>query len=162
MRGVKQVRTLLRYAVASTASPAEARVAALLSLPACWGGYGLPSPEANARIEVRRGGEAVAVRYADLLWRAYKLVLEYDSDAFHVGAEKIGLDSDRRAELQKEGYTVVTLTNLQLKQRDKLDDVVRVLCRAMGRSFAPEKVDGFDERTSLLRTQIRQVRVLGW
>ena len=48
-RGAKIVRTALAYAVVGTASPAEAKVAALLTLPARWGGKGLPVPEANAR-----------------------------------------------------------------------------------------------------------------
>lgn len=160
LRGVEQVRLLLRYAVACTASPAEARVAALLTLPTCWGGYGLPRPEANARIEVRRADGTVAPRYADLLWRARRLVLEYDSDAFHVGAEKIGMDSTRRAELQKEGYTVVTLTNLQLRERGGIENVVRALCKALGRPASFENVAGFSEKTSLLGEQLRHVRAL--
>ncbi|MDO4437727.1 MAG: hypothetical protein Q4B77_07270 [Coriobacteriaceae bacterium] len=159
-RGAKQIRTLLTYAVENTASPAEARVAAILCLPACWGGYGLPLPEANAPVEVRVDGGASATRYVDLLWRRWMLVLEYDSDEFHVGAEKIGLDSDRRTALQDAGYTVVTLTNLQFKSQAKFEGLARVLCNAMGRSFAPD-VEGFAKRNAQLRSEMRSTRVFG-
>lgn len=55
-RGAKKARRALTYAVAETASPAEAKVAALLTLPARWGGKGLPLPEANAEIVLTAPG----------------------------------------------------------------------------------------------------------
>lgn len=55
-RGAKNARRALTYAVAETASPAEAKVAALLTLPARWGGKGLPLPEANAEIVLTTPG----------------------------------------------------------------------------------------------------------
>lgn len=84
----------------------------LLTLPARWGGKGLPVPEANAEITLAPSTSRRCVtadpasaemvirngtkRYADYLWRAWKLILEYDSDEFHASREKLGADSARR------------------------------------------------------------------
>ena len=130
INGLEPVRALLPYAIQHIASPEEARLAALLFLPARHGGQGFPLAEANARIELN--GTETGVRFADLLWRLWRLILEYDSDRFHTGAEKIGQDSARRTQLQAAGYQVVTMTRHQLHDPAAFRDVVRTLRRFMG------------------------------
>ena len=174
-RGAKSARRALAYAVAETASPAEAKVAALLTLPARWGGKGLPVPEANAEIVLSSLGAHASVRtattdtaqkrpiidegpktkrYADYLWRAWKLILEYDSDEFHATREKLGADSARRAELQRAGYTVVTLTNRQLSNIGEFSIVVDTLLETMGRPNKTAQVDNYDKVERGLRRQV--------
>lgn len=169
-RGAKIVRTALAYAVVGTASPAEAKVAALLTLPARWGGKGLPVPEANAEITLvpstsRRcvtadptSAEMVirngTKRYADYLWRAWKLILEYDSDEFHASRKKLGADSARRAELQRAGYTVVTLTNRQLSNIEELSVVVDTLLNKMGMKSKTARIENYCELERELRRQV--------
>lgn len=180
-RGAKKARRALTYAVAETASPAEAKVAALLTLPARWGGKGLPLPEANAEIVLTAPGTHAVPgthattmvantcpaqkhttkengnqikRYADYLWKAWKLILEYESDAFHASSEKLGADSARRAELQREGYTVVTLTNRQLSNTEEFSIVVDTLLKKMGRPDKTAQVENYDTTESELRRQV--------
>lgn len=171
----QKARRALTYAVAETASPAEAKVAALLTLPARWGGKGLPLPEANAEIVLTAPGTHATTkaantdptqkrttkengnqikRYADYLWKAWKLILEYESDAFHASSEKLGADSARRAELQREGYTVVTLTNRQLSNTEEFSIVVDTLLKKMGRPDKTAQVENYDTTESELRRQV--------
>lgn len=174
-RGAKIVRRALAYAVPETASPAEARIAALMTLPTRWGGKGLPIPESNAEITLTAPG-ALAVtgsagtkkarekteltdddkikRYADFLWRAWKLILEYDSDEFHASREKLGADSARRAELQRAGYTVVTLTNRQLSNADEFSIVVDALLNKMGKQSRTARLENCGNTERELRRQV--------
>lgn len=93
-------------------------------------------------------------RYADYLWKAWKLILEYESDAFHASSEKLGADSARRAELQREGYTVVTLTNRQLSNTEEFSIVVDTLLKKMGRPDKTAQVENYDTTESELRRQV--------
>lgn len=131
IKGLEPVRNLLPYAIEKVASPEEARLAALLFLDRERGGQNLPLAEANVRIRLNNNAVA-SKRYPDLLWRLWNLILEYDSDQCHSGAEKIGKDSARRAQLQAAGYQVVTMTRLQLHDPAAFRDVIRTLERFMG------------------------------
>lgn len=150
MHGVRQMRRILPYALENTASPAEARVAALLLLPPKLGGWGLPKPQANQLIQVE-GENGTVRRYADYCWDAKRLVLEYDSDEHHAGVTKLSQDSARRAQLQAAGYTVVTLTNHQVHNAREFDDVVRTLLARLGRRSRTQGLADFDRREAELR-----------
>lgn len=51
MRGVKKARRALRFVMDDSASPMETSLALLLSMPRSLGGYGLPRPVMNLRID---------------------------------------------------------------------------------------------------------------
>lgn len=163
-RGVKIVRSALAYAVPDTASPAEAQVAALLTLPAKWGGKGLPLPEANAAIPLhdplaiseqgKEGCRKTTLRYADFLWRTWNLILEYDSDAFHASKDRLGLDSARRAELQREGFSVITLTNHQLSSVEDFSVVTDALLAKMNRADRTARIEHYGNIEKALRKQV--------
>lgn len=93
-------------------------------------------------------------RYADFLWRTWKLILEYDSDEFHASREKLGADSVRRAELQRAGYTVVTLTNRQLSNVDEFSIVVDALLKKMGKQHRAARLENYGKTERELRRQV--------
>lgn len=139
MRGVKKARRALRFVMDDSASPMETSLALLLSMPRLLGGYGLPQPVMNARIDAVESAESMAVlrgepRFfrGDLCWPRAKLCVEYDSDAYHTGSERIAHDSWRRTELHLAGFTVVTITKKQLYDVFLLDRVVRLLAKQLG------------------------------
>lgn len=131
IRGVKAVQRLLPYLVENLASPEEVRLAALLFLPIHLGGQGLPLASANAPIHTV-GTSMSTMRYGDLFWQEWKLILEYDSDLHHNSNNDIGRDSARRAQLQAGGYHVVTMTRHQLHEPAAFRDTVLALKHAMG------------------------------
>lgn len=152
VRGSARVRRLLAYAVENTASPEEARLAALLLLPEDLGGKGLPPATSNERIQTM-DAHLASPRYPDLFWKQHRLVLEYESDEFHTGKDSLGKDSARRAQLQAAGYHVVTMTNRQLHNPVEFEDAVRALRRYMGLELKTpnEPLSSFSEKECGLR-----------
>lgn len=97
--GVVAARKAVKLLVACSASPRETALTMLLCLPLRRGGYGLPSPELNFRIDVGRSKRAVTDKgyyLCDLYWREACIDLEYESDERHTGAERIAEDSTPR------------------------------------------------------------------
>ncbi len=105
-RGAVQARRALGWLNPGAASPMEswARVRMLLG--------GLPHPELNAVLRDRAGGWLAS---GDFVWRAARLVVEYDG-VVHLPEAARRADARRRALLTAEGWTVVTIT---------ADDVLR-------------------------------------
>lgn len=135
-RGANEALRALAYALDGSASPMETKLAMLLSLPKCLGGYGLPQPKMNCRIDV--GGQsrkAAAKDYyvCDLFWPGRQIAVEYDSDAFHTGSERIASDAGRRNALLARGVTVVTITKRQVLDKRELDRAAASLAKALGR-----------------------------
>ena len=115
--GVVSAKKALPYIYDGAASPREIALALLLCLPNHLGGYGLPAAELNGRVAVfdEQVGGCSTDKYCDMLWRAQKVAIEYESSAFHGNAETLRADSRRRSVLQASGYQVVTVTNSQIK-----------------------------------------------
>lgn len=150
-------------ALDGSASPMETALAMLLSLPGTLGGYGLPSPRLNARIDVSsKNGLNQSKHYyvADLYWPEARFAVEYDSDRWHVGPERIGQDAARRNALLFQGVNVVTVCSQQIMSESKMDDVARIAARALGRSVRPRARE-WRKRNRELRRAVLPHRVDG-
>ncbi|MDO4442558.1 MAG: hypothetical protein Q4B69_01615 [Slackia sp.] len=155
-RGVKNARRVARYLVEGCASPMEAVLAALLHVPRSRGGYGLPKPLANYRIDMRRGDSKAAggsYYVCDLYWPDARLCVEYDSDMFHTGSERIASDSSRRNALAFRGISVVSVTRRQIMSREEMDRVAHLLAKKLGVRFSSPLYD-FGERQRALRAEL--------
>lgn len=133
--GVVAARKAVKLLVACSASPRETALTILLCLPLRRGGYGLPSPELNFRIDVGRSKRAVTDKgyyLCDLYWREARIDLEYESDERHTGAERIAEDSMRRDDLAHLGVKVRTMTNRQMVDPVRFDKAARQLASALG------------------------------
>ena len=162
-RGAKRLRRIADRALDGSASPMETALAMLLSLPCALGGYGLPSPRLNARIDVSsKNGLNQSKRYyvADLYWPEARFAVEYDSDRWHVGPERIGQDAARRNALLFQGIKVVTVCSQQIMSESKMDDVARIAARALGRSVRPRARE-WRKRNRELRRAVLPHRVDG-
>ena len=152
MRGIKLFRRALRYACAGAASPREAALAAFLRLPLSLGGCGLAPCALNEPVLFDSDGRPV--RYGDVVWALVKLILEYDSELFHTGAEKIGRDAARRAELEAAGWRVVTLTNWQIAHEEELFCVVDLLRAQLGAEPLPLDDPEYLRKSRVLRQML--------
>ena len=135
------------------ASPMESALALLLSLPPSLGGYGLPRPELNRRVDVP-GASAGLFRdhyVCDLYWHEARLAVEYDSDAYHTGPERIARDARRRGELLRCGVTVVAATRAQVFVRRETDRLARLVARELGHRMRLGRVTGWEARNGALR-----------
>lgn len=128
LKGLTKAKRAVGLLADSSFSPEESKLYLMLCLPRRYGGFGLPKAELNASVDMRgivSGNEYR--RSCDLLWRAKKLAIEYDSDQFHTGADKISKDAQRRVELSGQGISVVTITRLQLKSFSAIYEIATVL-----------------------------------
>lgn len=152
LRGVDDAQRALRYVIPNSASPMETVLVLLLCLPLRLGGYGLPLPSMNVRIEAEgRMGKVGSRSFykCDLYWPDAKVAVEYDSDLFHTGSERIASDASRRNALAFRGVTVVTVTKRQVFHRAEFDGVVRLLMKLLGRRMRASSRDWSRERSNL-------------
>ena len=153
VRGAKHARVAAQYVVDGSASPMESSLALLLSLPHKYGGYGLPRPDLNVKIPLTTDSQVMAgKRYCkgDIVYPSSKLDIEYDSDLWHVGPDRIAKDSARRNALLAEGYDVITVTKAQIYDRQQLDLLAKLVAR---RLHVRNRVrcDNYDQRQRALR-----------
>jgi predicted transcriptional regulator of viral defense system len=87
----------------------------------------LPAPESNVRLPGRRRGRY----FPDLLWRAEKVIVEYDSAEYHAGPGAFTSDRTRHNDLTADGYQVLHMTADQ-----PLERVLVWVAQALARSRA--------------------------
>lgn len=136
MHGRKKTLRALQYVTESSASPRETILTMLLCLPYKLGGYGLDMPILNHRIDLdKKTGmpEKKAYYVCDLYWPKVKLAVEYDSDEFHTGVQRISQDSMRRTALANKGITVISVTNRQISSSNELKSVAHALASHLGK-----------------------------
>lgn len=134
--GTKKAIRALQYIENGSASPMETVLVMLLSLPYKLGGYGLCMPELNAHITPAKSAKRIAGQAyysCDLFWPDYDVAVEYDSDLFHTGADRIARDSKRRNALASMGITVVTVTNKQMRKVMEFEKVAKILATCTGK-----------------------------
>lgn len=133
--GIVLARKAIRFIADGSASPMETLLAELLCTSRRLGGYGLPLPRMNYRIDTgRRAKRAAAKSYyvCDLYWPEANLAVEYDSDMFHTGSDRIARDASRRNALAYRGIRVVTVTKHQIMNPVELERVANLLTKELG------------------------------
>ena len=131
--GIKTARKVLRYTSDDAASPREAQLNCILTLPYRLGGFGFTRPVLNARIKDKRKTGKERNWYCDLFWREKRLAVEYDSDTYHGDPDSLNADSIRRTALTLLGIEVVTVTNRQVISIQKLKELACLLARRLGK-----------------------------
>lgn len=136
--GVKKARRNLRWLSDRAASPMETRLALQLQLPTQLGGYRFPRAELNHRYELSaRARRETGTRYfkGDVCWPSLDMLMEYNSDAFHTGPDRIAADARRMNSLIDRKLTPFVVTKQQLLDVREFDKVVRQLHRAAHRPY---------------------------
>ncbi|MCL2151322.1 MAG: endonuclease domain-containing protein, partial [Coriobacteriia bacterium] len=152
LRGHRQASRALQFVSENSASPMESVLAMLTSLPYRLGGYNLPMPLLNHRLDapttlMRNSGRSFFV--CDQYYLEHKVDVEYDSDAFHAEAVPAERDLERRNALSALGVTVITVSWAQLKYVDKFDAVAKHLGRLLGKRI--QLPPGFEKKRAELR-----------
>lgn len=162
VKGAKPARLAARFLVDGALSPMEAAVVLLLCAPTSRGGYGLAPPVLNAEVRLTRlSARWPASRFCDLYWPARRLAIEYDSNRFHVGADRIARDASRRAQLAREGVTVLTLTWDQVRDVIQFHEVALLVAARLQGGFRCSRSDWASRRAEL-RRQVLPGRRLDW
>lgn len=120
VHGVKRARMAAECVVDGSRSPRESQIALEMILSHRLGGYGLPMPRLNERIPLEGSARrAAGVReiVPDFYWPEAGVVLEYDSDAFHVEAERREHDIRKLNAYEMMGLRVLSLTRRQFSDQ---------------------------------------------
>lgn len=124
IRGASRAVNALRVTSELAASPREAQIAVFLSLSRRQGGADLPGFELNKTIKVPADMIVIVgskTLKPDILWEHEKLILEYDSNEFHLTVAQKRRDEARRRVYERLGYKVKCLTSDILADNDKLN-----------------------------------------
>ena len=124
----------VQFIVDGSRSPGESRLYILLCLPVKLGGYGLPKPELNVRLDVPPKLQRICGKQhvvCDLLYRKEKLVIEYDG-GYHWEGEQRMDDNIRDLVLGEMGYTVIRIDKKQLEKLDTMDMQAANIARHLG------------------------------
>lgn len=127
---------VLSYLQNRSASPMESALYMLLCLPNSLGGYGIPAPQFNYRINIPQRFRKLADRSyceCDLCWPDANLCLEYDSELHHADLERRQSDARRRNTLLSMGCTVVTVTYDQVANGESLNRLARQTAKRVGK-----------------------------
>lgn len=160
VQGSPLARQAAKHVIDNAASPREAELAMLLTLPRRLGGYGLPKPRLNYQLDLSAPRGSALNRTSiivDFAWPESKLALEYDSDQFHTGAEKIAADSERRNDIKLLGYDVQTVTNKEISSIGKTDKIAKSVASKLEVRIRNEG-DGFVEKQARLRRTLIKLR----
>lgn len=157
MRGVASARRALRFVGNASGSPMETALAIVLCLPRHLGGYGLPLPLLNFRIDAPqrdRASDEKSYYLCDLYWPQAKVAVEYDSDLEHTGPRRIAEDAQRRNDLADLGITTITATREQVMDGEKLDRIAQQLRRRLHMRARREREPSPRERERLIRSLV--------
>ena len=148
--GRKKLLRALSYSFDNAASPMEAVVGLHLVPPSSQGGFGFPPPLFNWQLDVpcamRQAAGQAAVK-PDMYWPKHNVVVEYDSDQYHLDKDRHAWDSRRRTTL------VFTLTRGQLMDLNTMNAFANMLGKALGRTCMPRAAN-FETKQLHLRAEL--------
>lgn len=150
------VRRALSWILEGAASPREIALGLLMSLPNLLGGYALGRPVLNWPLDLGvRGSRMTEKSYyvADLCWPKNKLVLEYDSDEYHLASQQLHDDAVKRMVLESLGYRVISVTRLQMNSIEEMNRLALAVARHLARPVR-FRVKGFQKKQSELRRAV--------
>lgn len=148
--GRKRARVVARRLADGAASPQESVLYLLATTSTRLGGYGLPKPLLNPPATLDETAQLIAGQgeaRCDLYWVKQRVIVEYDSDEFHVRTR--ASDAERRDGLESMGNRVMTITTAQLKSFARLDACMTTLARYLGRRRQPSDKAIRDRRLTL-------------
>lgn len=157
-KGIAQATQASKFLLDNSDSPRESALALMLTLPRRLGGYALPRPLLNQRINIPRSSSQLIRNdhfRCDLLWPKEGLAIEYDSDLHHVGAQKIAKDASRRDALALLGIQAITVTNKQFASMNEMDKVAHAVAKTLGIRQRNEKRYNYQTRKIQLLQQLQ-------
>lgn len=148
----------LRFVLDGAASPMETALVLLLCLPYRLGGYALEQPQLNYRVNVPNRQRKLADRgycECDLCWPGSHLAVEYDSALYHLDPERQESDARRRGTLVSLGFTVLTVSRMQVMDGGAFNRLAHQVANLTGKRL--RYVDpGFTRAHLALREELFQ------
>ena len=154
VRGTRLFRAALAETIEGSASPPESEMAIILGSSSSIGACHVEGAVMNKRIDLPSFLQPVfeaAFFKPDLYWEKGRVAVEYDSNAYHCGEEKIRQDGRRADALRQMGITLYSVHPWELRDRHFMNALARRIARRTGSRFRP-RGKRFDElQTRLFR-----------
>ena len=154
--GSKRALAALRWVKEGSRSPRETALSMMLGLPTRLGGWQLGKHVLNYELDVGVDVEGRMRRYIDLYWPDKGVGLEYDSDTFHVGKERIASDSIREKVIEQQGIRLLRITNSELVDPMKRKLAIEVLADNLGIRLKNKAIDVKRRRDELAYRLLNQ------
>ena len=157
MRGIKRLRWALSRMSGITASPFEAQISMLLSMPRSEGGWGIPIQN-NVRVpltgDARKLHDATCA-YADILIEtstdSLGLVVECQGRSVHDSEQAALSDAERATALASMGYDVIQITYKQIENQAGANSIAKLIHKKAGLEFKPKSSDELASELDLRR-----------
>lgn len=132
--GLRRARAALAHVRDGAASPEEAVLSMVLTMPRHMGGYGLPPAMLNA--SVRLGAEAAELFgieefVCDLRWAGHGLVAEFQGSQ-HKMRSRRSYDLRKGNVLGADGWTVIEVDRTMLERASLMDEVAKSVSKGLG------------------------------
>lgn len=140
-RGHRKAVRALRFIVERSASPMESTCVMLSCLPYSLGGYSLPAPLMNHRVQLSAAAQTIAKRkycIADACYPKEKLDLEYHGRYDHDASAAFDSDRSRVNALIEMGYEVIELTSSQVRDLNQFEAIMRHVAKLLGKRIRSE------------------------
>ena len=140
VRGAARALAALGWAVDGSASPRESEVAVFLKANRRCGGAGLMDFVMNGKVSVPK--ECAQLTSAkcfkpDFMWKDERVILEYDSNEYHLSPQEKTRDEARRRILERMGFRVISLTAQALRDENQINAFAYDLEQALGKRRLP-------------------------
>ena len=123
----------------------------MLCLPVRLGGYGLPRPELNARIDLPAELRALAQKdyyLCDMYYPAHHLAIEYDGGYHWQGSQRMD-DNTRQLILEACGITCIRIDKRQLLNENLFDMQAKRIAKQLGVYMREPSQRALQKRTEL-------------
>lgn len=156
IRGCAMARRAAPWILDNAASPREAALALVMTLPNHLGGFHFSRPLLNCPIDLASRARPLSRKeyyVADICWPKQKLILEYDSDEHHLTSEQLQEDAVKRMTLQDMGYRVISVGRLQLNSISETRKIALSVARALNEPIR-FRIGDFDAKHEHLRKAV--------
>lgn len=150
--GCKLARQALRFIVERSASPMETFDEMTMCLPYRLGGYSLPVPVMNERVDLTDRGSRIARKrtcYLDMGYSAVFLDIEHHGKYDHSTAEEIDADRARVNGLKEMGFEVIELTADQVGDPIAYEYIIQRIAKRLGKRLRNDALGKTEARMAL-------------
>ncbi|MFR5828653.1 MAG: DUF559 domain-containing protein, partial [Adlercreutzia equolifaciens] len=157
LTGVAKAAKATKYAHDRSRSPMETAAILLFTLPQQRGGYSLSGARLNRKITLSPKARKMAGinrLEPDIAWPKAKIIVEYDSKAFHNQEARISNDARRKNAFTASGFQVITLTSSQLNSKTEMDKIAAHIAAAAKKRVRIAKPATFYAKQKLLRMEL--------
>lgn len=128
----------------------ESLICTDLTLPNTHGGIGITGLQMNVPIYLRKYKSAQYV--ADILHIRTRTIIEFDSFEHHNNSGSFSYDAVRAADLESEGYKVISVKSKQIYDLKNYEILMRNIARSVGKRIqirTAKYIEGFAEMREL-------------